>query len=82
MAGSQINEPLETALRRLELCSYAIQEIHAELEQPHDSEAKADLLIASENMAYEAMDLLQTVKFYVWGSPEQEFLAPDDVEEY
>lgn len=80
MPGNQINIPLETALRRLQLCTYALQEIHVELEEPEDPEAKADLLIAAENMVYEAVDLLATVKLYTWG-PESEhsFTAPDDL---
>ena len=63
--------PLEVTLRRLQLCSYALQEVHVSVEKPSDSEAKADLLIAAENVAYEALDLLQTVKGYAWG-PELE----------
>lgn len=78
MPGNQINISLETALRRLQLCTYALQEIHIELEEPEDSEAKADLLIAAENMAYEALDLLQTVKDYAWGE-EPAYAPPDDV---
>ena len=79
--GAPLDPPLEVALRRLQLCSYALQEIHVEVEQPEDPEAKADLLIAAENVAYEALDLLQTVKGYVWGRDDQleaEFIPPDD----
>jgi hypothetical protein len=80
MPGNQLNIPLETALRRLQLCSYAIQEIHVELEQPDDPEAKADLLLATENLVYEALDLLQTVKGYAWGRElESELIPPDDL---
>lgn len=67
---------LEIALRRLELCNYAIQEIHAELEAPEDPEAKADLLLSTETVAFEVLDLVNTVRGYVWGDEEQ--LAPDD----
>ena len=80
MPGNQLNIPLETALRRLQLCSYAIQEIHVELEKPDDPEAKADLLIATENLVFEALDLLQTVKTYAWGRElESELTPPDDL---
>jgi len=84
MPGAPINTPLETTLRRLQLCSYAIQEIHTELEKPSDPEQKADLLIAVENVAFEALDLLQTTKVYAWGKEEDQdpdFVAPDDIEE-
>lgn len=67
-----IQTPLATALRRLELCSYAVQEVHTELEQPSDPEHKADLLLATENLAYEVLDLLNTAKLYAWGPDEEE----------
>ena len=75
--NSQTTSPtphsLEVALRRLELCTYAIQEIHIELEEPADSEHKADLLLATENLAYEVLDLLNTAKMYAWGpDPDQD----------
>jgi len=60
-------DSLKRALDRLQLCSYTIQEAHYELEAPENPEHKADLLIAAENLAYEAIDLLKTVKLYVWG---------------
>lgn len=63
--------PLETALRRLELCTYAVSEIHIELDQPQDPESKADLILATEKLVAETVDLYQTVRFYVWG-PEEE----------
>jgi hypothetical protein len=65
-------DPLQRALERIELCTYAIQEAHYEIEQPHDPERKADLLIAVENMAFEAMDLLHTTKILVWGPDHDE----------
>jgi hypothetical protein len=67
---------LEIALRRLDLCTYAIQEIHTELDQPDDPEAKADLILATEKLVAEIIDLYQTVKLYVWG-PELEFQEED-----
>ena len=70
-----ITTPLDVALRRLELCAYAVQEIHTEVEAPLDPEHKADLLLATENLTYEVLDLLKTVKHYAWG-PE-----PEDDEE-
>ena len=81
MPGNQINVPLETALRRLQLCTYALQEIHTELEDPEDPEEKADLLIAAENMVYEALDLLQTVKYYAWGPEESSEVPLDDIQD-
>ena len=69
--------PIDVALRRLELCAYAVQEVHTEVQQPTDPEHKADLLLATENLTYEVLDLLKTVKYYAWG-PE---LEPNHIEE-
>ncbi len=61
------NTSLDTALRRLELCTYAVQEIHIELDQPQDPDSKADLILATEKLVAETVDLYQTVREYVWG---------------
>lgn len=73
MAGQRdpLSTPVDVALRRLQLCAYAVQEIHTEVEEPVDPDHKADLLLATENLTYEVLDLLRTVKFYAWG-PEAE----------
>lgn len=42
-----------------------------EVQAPTDPEQKADLLLATENLTYEVLDLLKTVKHYAWG-PEPE----------
>mgnify|MGYP000091357551 CR=1 FL=1 len=63
---------LDTALRRLELCSYAVQEIHTELEEPQDPEQKADLILSTERLVSEVIDLYATVRRYVWGEAEDE----------
>lgn len=68
---------LERALDRLNLCIYAIQETHYEIEVPEDPDHKADLLIAAESLTQEAIDLLMTVRTYVWGVD----LEEDDEEE-
>jgi hypothetical protein len=65
-------DPLQRALDRIELCTYAIQEAHYEVEPPEDPERKADLLLAVESLAVEAIELLQTTKLFVWGPPEDD----------
>ena len=75
--NSPIVTPIDVALRRLELCAYAIQEIHTEVEAPTDPDHKADLLLATENLTYEVLDLLRTVKLYAWG-PEPQFQDEDE----
>jgi hypothetical protein len=73
MASSNLpNTSLDVALRRLELCAYAVQEIHLELNQPHDPDSKADLILATEKLVAETVDLYQTVRVYVWGEDEPE----------
>jgi hypothetical protein len=66
-----IRDPLRRTLDQIELCTYAIQEAHYEIEQPTNPEHKADLLLAVEALTYEAIDLLSTAKLYAWG-PEEE----------
>lgn len=73
--------PFEQLIERLELCKYAVQEAHYELEPPTDSEQKADLLIAVENLTSEVVDLLHTTKFIVWGELESDFKSKQDSEE-
>jgi hypothetical protein len=71
MASSNLpNTSLDVALRRLELCTYAVQEIHIELNQPQDPDSKADLILATEKLVAETVDLYQTVRVYVWGEDE------------
>ena len=74
-------DPLQRALDRIELCTYAIQEAHYEVEPPEDPEHKADLLLATENLTYEVLDLLQTVKYYAWGPDHEKELGLREDEE-
>lgn len=61
---------LPVTLRRLELCTYALQEIHSQLEEPNAPDEKADLILATERLVAETVDLYQTVRYYVWGTEE------------
>lgn len=62
---------LSTTLRRLELCTYAVQEIHLQLQRPENPEDKADLILQTESLVAETLDLYQTVRRYVWGEEEE-----------
>lgn len=75
---------LTAALRRLELCAYAVQEIHTELDQPQDPEGKADLILATEKLVGETIDLYATVRRYVWGEHEDQdfYLSSKDEDEH
>ena len=72
---------LETALRRLELCSYAVPELHMQLEQPENPERKADLILATEQLVGETLDLYKTVRYYVWGQEEDGLFALSEDED-
>jgi hypothetical protein len=72
MATTDTRDPLRRALDRIELCTYAIQEAHLEVEYPSDPEHKADLLLAAERLTVEAVDLLQTARLYAWGLDEED----------
>lgn len=71
---------LPATLRRLELCTYAVQEIHSQLEAPNNPESKADLILATERLVAETVDLYQTVRYYVWGE-EQTYETNDPTRE-
>lgn len=73
---------LSTTLRRLELCAYAVQEVHTQLEKPDNPEEKADLILSTERLVAEVIDFYQTVRIYVWGEQEEnEFFIKKDEEE-
>lgn len=74
-----LSTPVDVALRRLQLCAYAVQEIHTEVEAPTDPEHKADLLLATENLTYEVLDLLKTVKLYAWGAEVEDQERIEDI---
>lgn len=83
MAAEQLpSTSLKVALRRLELCAYAVQEIHTEIDQPTDPEAKADLILATEKLVGEVIDLYTTVRRYVWGEEDElDFLHQSTTDE-
>lgn len=69
---------IQKAVQRLELCKYAVEETHAEIEYPTDPEEKADLLLAVEDLTAEVFDLLSTVKNYAWGVGHEEYDLPSE----
>lgn len=63
---------LDITLRRLELCAYAVQEIHMQLQPPLQPEEKADLILSMEKLMAESIDLYQTIRYYVWGEEDED----------
>jgi hypothetical protein len=79
MPGEKLpSSELDVTLRRLELCAYAVQEIHAELKFPSDPEEKADLILSTEKLVAETIELYQTVKLVVWGPEPEELDISED----
>ena len=79
MPGEKLpSSELDITLRRLELCAYAVQEIHAEMLAPQDPEAKADLILATEKLFLETVELYHTVRIFVWGPESQEEEISED----
>ena len=52
-----------------------------ELSKPQDPDAKADLIIATEKLVGEVIDLYATVRGYVWGAEEHDFYISSSDEE-
>lgn len=52
-----------------------------EIDQPVDPDQKADLLLATENLAFEVVDLLRTVKVYAWGAEQEQSYHESESEE-
>jgi len=67
ISHADTRDPMQRALERIELCTYAVQETHLEVEAPTDPELKADLLLAVERLTGEVVDLLHTARYFAWG---------------
>lgn len=79
MPGEKLpSSDLDVTLRRLELCAYAVQEIHSEMLAPQDPEAKADLILATEKLFIETVELYHTVRLFVWGPETHEEEISED----
>ena len=63
---------IERAIGRLYLCKEVVKEVHKELEIPEDSEGKADLYLAIEDLTIEVFRLRNTISDHVWGPPREE----------
>ena len=70
--GWQYEDAQVRALRRLAACAYTAHVVAAELTSPDSIDAKADLLIAAEDLYLEAERLVAAARAIAWGdSPEQ-----------
>jgi hypothetical protein len=57
---------IEKATEQLGLCTDVVKDLHKKFETPTGSEQKADLLIASEELAREVIRYLRSVNEAVW----------------
>lgn len=61
-------EQVDINLRRMKLATHVLAEIHTQLVDPLYPEPKADLLLASEDLAETAFEILEAVREIVWKS--------------
>lgn len=54
------------AVQRLEACSFTVSTVHEHLIDPEDSELRADLLLATEQLLAEVMDLVVDLRMITW----------------
>ncbi len=78
--GWQYEGAQERALRRLAACTYTARIVSAELAAPEDIEAKADLLLAAEDLFSEAERLVAIARAIAWGDVETSGPRNDDHE--
>ena len=61
-------EQVDINLRRMKLATHVLAEIQTQLLDPLYPEPKADLLLASEDLAETAFEILEAVREIVWKS--------------
>jgi hypothetical protein len=65
-------EQVQTNLSRIELCTSVLLKVQEQLLDPLYPEDKADLLLATEELAKAVYDLLGEVRVHVWGAEPEE----------
>lgn len=63
-------------LRRIKLCSDVIEQVNQELLDPFNTEKRADLLLATEELTSNAFELMAMVRDIVWNDTLKP--APED----
>lgn len=61
-------EEVEDNLRRLKLATHLLAEVHTQLLDPLYPDAKADLLLATEDLAETALDIMHTAREMAWSN--------------
>lgn len=57
---------VHTAVSRLEACTFTVSTVHETLIDPEDVERRADLLLASERLMAEVLDLVMDLRMITW----------------
>ena len=66
MNSNDYQENIQSNLRKIKLATHVIAEAHANLLQPIFPEDKADLLLATEDLATTAYELMEDVRASIW----------------
>jgi len=57
---------VQTAVQRLDACTFTVSTVHEQLVDPEDTERRADLLLASERLMAEVLDLVMDLRVIAW----------------
>jgi hypothetical protein len=66
MNENDYQENINSNLRKIKLATHVIAEAHANLLEPIFPEDKADLLLATEDLATTAFELMEDVRASIW----------------
>lgn len=68
MNQNDYEENIKANLRKIKLATHVIAEAHANLLEPIFPEDKADLLLATEDLATTAFELMEDVRASIWSN--------------
>jgi hypothetical protein len=66
MNQNDYQENIQANLRKIKLATHVIAEAHTNLLEPIFPEDKADLLLATEDLATTAFELMEDVRSSIW----------------
>jgi hypothetical protein len=68
MNQNDYQENIQANLRKIKLATHVIAEAHTNLLEPIFPEDKADLLLATEDLATTAFELMEDVRASIWSA--------------
>ena len=57
---------IRSQLRQVRLCTLVLEDINTDVADPATADSRADLLIATENLAVEAIKLVEQARALAW----------------